>query len=105
MEIKISRSYSGGNYTEKEKLNLSNEVLALISHDDQRQSMIIFSENDMEQINKFLNIKGWAGHIPFHDWLKENKSKYFRENITDMDKEGIVLPLLIKLKEFLDITD
>lgn len=104
MEIKISRAFSKGNFLENNSSNAYNDVLALIINKN-KQTLLVFSEKEMKEINKFLLIKGWAGHIPFHDWLKENKPKYFHEYITDSDKEGIVLPLLIKLKEFLKITD
>ena len=58
-----------------------------------------------KKIEEFMKIQGWAGHIPFHDWLKENRSEYFKQNITDADPEGIVLLLLAKLKEFCEIVD
>lgn len=109
MEIRISKTFSNSGFIEPgdkmQVLPYQKEIVVSIKFDDGRQTLLDFSQDDIKEIEEFLRIQGWAGHIPFHDWLKKNRPDFFIQDITDRDPDGVVVPLLAKLKEFCEIVD
>jgi hypothetical protein len=90
-DIKIHPSQSFYQWEGEPVSTTLNFVSAFITKDDSTKFFIIFTENEIAEIMRFLRTQGYGGHINFHEWLKIYKKKDFDEHIHDTDKEKIVI--------------
>jgi len=93
-------------YKDEEELSPTKGMYwVVIRYNNNTEESEFFTEEEVKELIKFIEMEGYTGHIPLHEWIKKKRPAFFSRAITDSDPNGIVIQLLRKLEDHFQVND